>query len=116
RVVPGLDGALEDAGHRVRGQLEVVDAAQVVGDRDGRRRGRHVHELTGRGAVARLDEAVRTGEVVQALAEVLLAGARADGVVGDLQVVLLTERVDGGLVEGVGEGCAGASDRAGAVL
>ena len=69
------------------------------------------------GAVAVVHEAVGAGEVVQALAELLLARARADGVVGDGEVRGdVGQAGDGLLVEGIREAGTRAGDLTGGAL
>src|SRR4029450_6263092 len=77
---------------------------RLVGDGDRPAHRRHVHERAGRHAVGVLDRAVGTGEVGQSLAELLLAGAGADRVVGHRDVRCLTRvRGDDLLVVGIRE-------------
>ncbi len=85
-VVPLRDGALEDARDGLRGQLEVLDARQVVGDGDpaGRHRqvdGRRAALLVGGGLLGGLHRGVGPGEVDGAGAELLDPGPGADALV-----------------------------------
>ena len=85
RVVPVRDLALEDLGHDRGRQLELVDAVEVVGERDGREDGREVEDLAALelGEVLRLDDAVRAGQVDDLVGQVLAALARAAAAVVD---------------------------------
>ena len=114
RVVPGRDLALEDLGERVRRQLQLVDAVEVVRDGDRGEDGREVEDLAALelGQVLVLDEAVGAGAVDDLVGQVLAALARAAAAVvdGDARRRLL-ERGDGLLVEGLREGGAGGVQR-----
>src|SRR5262249_9028380 len=93
RVVPGLDVALEDLRQRLRRELELLHAAEVVRHRDGAGDRREVEERPAldvggvRGAVGR----VGPGELDDLVGEVLtpLSGAAAGVVDRDVGVLLL---------------------------
>jgi hypothetical protein len=96
--------------------LEIIDAGQVVGDRDGRRDRREVEDAA-LGFVLRqvfgLHEAVGSGPIHHAVGEVGLALARSAAAVVDGHVRgFLGEAGDRGLVEGLRERCSRSVDRA----
>src|SRR5262249_29461899 len=116
RVVPGCDLALEDLRGRVRAELQVVDALEVVDDRDRRDVVRDLNQLAGRAALRRLRHLIRVERRVAAgeggLAagdELVAAAARPDRVVRDRGAgVLILELGGPGLLRGLLRARAGA--------
>ena len=102
RVVPLLDVALEDLRDRVGRELQLVDAVDVVADRDRAEQDREVEEVAALDLrlVGVLVRRVGAAEVDRPVGEVLAALARAAAAVVDLDVrVGLRERLDRDLLE-----------------
>src|SRR3954453_9394132 len=117
RVVPVLDLAEEDVRDGLAVELEpLVDALDVVGDRDGPEHARDVNRLALllRGLdFGVLHGGVRGAEVDRAGRELRDAATRADALVVDGEAVLVLQARAPLLVDGKREGGAGAVDRAG---
>src|SRR4051794_20579224 len=117
RVVPLLDLAEEDVRDGLAVELEpLVDAVDVVGDRDGPEDARDVDGLAlllGRRDLRVLHGGVRGAEVDGAGGELGDAATGADALVVDAEAVLVLQARGPLLVDGQGEGGAGAVDRAG---
>src|SRR6185312_11603886 len=90
RVVPLLDLLREDVRQGVRGQLEAVDARDVVNDRNGRDVVGYLHDVVraatralGARQLVRVECCVRAGEGDAAGGELLASATGPDRVVGD---------------------------------
>src|SRR3954452_3309907 len=116
-VVPLLDVAEEDVGGRLAVELEaLLDARDVVGDRDGPEHARDVHGLAlllGRLDLGVLHGGVRGAEVDRAGRELRDAATRADALVVDGEAVLVLQARGPLLVDRQRERGAGAVDGAG---
>src|SRR3954451_24894651 len=117
RVVPLLDVAEEDVGDGLAVELEIlVDALDVVGDRDGPE---HARDVDGLALLLRgldlgvLHGGVRGAEVDRAGRELRDAATRADALVVDGEAVLVLQARGPLLVDRQREGGARAVDRAG---
>jgi hypothetical protein len=113
-VVPFLDVALEDLRDRVGGQLQLVDAVEVVRHRDAAEQNRKVEQVAALDLreVGVLERGVRAREVGHHIREVLPTFAGAATSVVDLDVgVALGERGDRALLKCLLKGRAAGIER-----